>query len=148
MNSKASFSKRLLAFLIDLVSISIVFTIVVVIEVIFCRAVFSDFHFGSSKYLALFINMMNCNTILIPIIYFSAFEFSKWQGGIGKKVLNIKVVDNNGDRIQFQKVLIRAVLKVLLYITCISILFTKSKTTFYDYILKISVIDGSKTKVF
>ncbi|WP_133510753.1 RDD family protein [Candidatus Thiosymbion oneisti] len=39
--------------------------------------------------------------IIVYWIYFAALHSSSWQASVGKKVVNLKVVDKNGNRISF-----------------------------------------------
>jgi uncharacterized RDD family membrane protein YckC len=41
------------------------------------------------------------NSVIVDWIYFAALQSSGWQATIGKKVVGLKVVDENGRRISF-----------------------------------------------
>jgi len=145
--NKASFTKRLLATIIDMVAIITIFALIFSLELSVLSGIYTNFYFGSPEYFVLITNLMIYTGISIIIIYFAAFESSNWQGGIGKKILRLKIVNEKGDRLTLEKALIRAILKfisIFLYFTYISIIFTKSKTTFYDQMLGLSVIDASE----
>ena len=75
-------------------------------------------------------------TILLPWIYYAAFESSSKQATLGKMALGIKVTDLNGRRIGFGKATGRYFGKILstviLLIGCIMIAFTEKKQGLHD----------------
>ena len=73
---------------------------------------------------------------LALIIYFPAFESSTWQATPGKKLLNLKVTDLNGERIGFGKASVRLWSKLIsaliLYIGFLMVAFTQKKQGLHD----------------
>ena len=82
--------------------------------------------------------------ILISFLYYTLLHSSKWQGTVGKKLLNIKVVDLNGNRIGFGKAAGRYFATILsgviLYIGYIMAGFTEKKQALHDMIAGTLVI--------
>ncbi|MFJ7856797.1 RDD family protein [Peribacillus sp. NPDC097206] len=82
--------------------------------------------------------------ILISFLYYTLLHSSKWQGTVGKKLLNIKVVDLNGNRIGFGKAAGRyfatIISGVILYIGYIMAGFTEKKQALHDMIVGTLVV--------
>ncbi len=84
---------------------------------------------------------------IIVYFYYVLFEISNWQGTIGKRVLNIKVTDLNGNRINFKRATLRLFSKLLsaqLLIGYIMIFFTEKKQGLHDLIAKTIVVENLK----
>lgn len=83
-------------------------------------------------------------TVLISFFYYTLLHSSKWQGTVGKKLLNIKVVDLNGDRIGFGKASGRYFATILsgiiFYIGYIMAGFTEKKQALHDMVAGTLVI--------
>jgi len=82
--------------------------------------------------------------ISLPWLYYAILESSKYQATIGKKVLNIIVVDNYNNRITFAKASARYWSKILSSILLIGFLmagFTKEKQALHDLIAGTYVIN-------
>lgn len=84
-------------------------------------------------------NPVNQNTIwvqLITMAYFVFLESSEWQSTIGKKLLGMKVVDENYQRITMVKALIRFVISyfsmAVLCLGYIWIIFDSKKQGWHD----------------
>ena len=84
---------------------------------------------------------------VVDVIYGAYFESSEHQGTIGKILLGIKVVDESGNRLDFQKAAIRNVIKyvpvlggILLFIGGLLVAFTKEKKAFHDLLVKTQVV--------
>ncbi|MFJ7747281.1 RDD family protein [Peribacillus sp. NPDC097295] len=83
-------------------------------------------------------------SVLISFFYYTLLHSSKWQGTIGKKLLNIKVVDLNGKRIGFGKASGRYFATILsgiiFYIGYIMAGFTERKQALHDMVAGTLVI--------
>lgn len=77
-------------------------------------------------------------------LYFALQESSKWQATLGKRVLGLKVVNLNGERITFIRASVRYFSKIIsravLMIGFLMILFTKKKQALHDKIAKTLII--------
>ena len=82
--------------------------------------------------------------ILIPWLYFTLSESSVWQATLGKKMLGMKVVDMDGNKISFGKANVRYWSKIIsaitLYIGFIMVAFTERKQGLHDKIAGTLVI--------
>jgi uncharacterized RDD family membrane protein YckC len=82
--------------------------------------------------------------LILPWLYYAGFESSESMATPGKILLNIKVVDLNGNRISFGRATARHFGKILsaliLYIGFIMAGFTKRKQALHDIIAKCLVI--------
>lgn len=76
--------------------------------------------------------------ILISFLYYTLLHSSKWQGTVGKKLLNIKVINLHGERISFGKASGRYFATILsgiiFYIGYIMAGFTEKKQALHDMI--------------
>jgi uncharacterized RDD family membrane protein YckC len=84
---------------------------------------------------------------IIVYFYYVLFEISNWQGTIGKRLLNIKVTELEGNRIKFKKATVRLFSKLLsaqLLIGYIIIFFTEKKQGLHDLLAKTIVIESVK----
>ncbi|MFT8320909.1 MAG: RDD family protein [Bacillus sp. (in: firmicutes)] len=76
--------------------------------------------------------------ILITALYYTIFQSSKWQATIGKKLLGLKVMTINGERISFWRslgrYLIMCFLSGILFIGYIMAAFTEKKQALHDLI--------------
>lgn len=88
----ASFGKRFLALIIDGFALNIIGT-------------FFIFTWGFFSYFAL--------SGVISILYFTLFEGSEWHATLGKKALNIAVVDRNGNGVNYGQAFLRTLGKLL-----------------------------------
>lgn len=127
------FWARVIAFMIDLVILGTVCMIPVVLVVLADR--FPEIFF------------------LTPIVWFGALfyfpvmESSKWQGTVGKKLLNLKVVDKDGNRLSVFRSLLRSAVKYLSFnitIGLISVLIpcSKDKRALHDSLSGTYVVAG------
>jgi len=82
------------------------------------------------------------------IFYNGYFESSESQATIGKKLMKIKVVDTNGERISMSKGIIRAVGKIIssliFGIGFLMALFTNNKQSLHDKIASTFVVNSSE----
>jgi uncharacterized RDD family membrane protein YckC len=76
--------------------------------------------------------------VLIHWLWFTIPESSKWQATIGKKMVGLKVTDENGERIGFGKANVRYWSKFLsfliLYVGFVMVAFTEKKQGLHDKI--------------
>jgi uncharacterized RDD family membrane protein YckC len=76
--------------------------------------------------------------VLIQWLWFTIPESSKWQATIGKKMVGLKVTDENGERIGFGKANWRYWSKILsgliLFVGFVMVAFTEKKQGLHDKI--------------
>lgn len=88
-------------------------------------------------------------SLLIWIIYCIIFEASPKQGTIGKSLMEIKVVDNSGNRLTLYKSLARNLSKILSYsiiaLGFIWILFDKKRQGWHDKLNNTYVVSNDYT---
>ncbi len=80
---------------------------------------------------------------LLYILYLSIMESSRYQGGLGKRMIGAIVIDANGNRISFTKALIRNLLKILSLVSILGVLligFDKRKRGLHDIICNTYVV--------
>jgi len=122
--------KRLFAYLIDVAIFAIPITII--------------YNIGLGGVLPQLI------TIVSYWLYFAIMESSKNQGTVGKLILKIKVVDQQGEAITFGKATLRHLGRILSMLTFligfIIIFFTKKQQCLHDLIAKTLVINKSACK--
>lgn len=76
---------------------------------------------------------------LLPWLYFAILESSKWQATIGKKLLGLKVVEVNGNRIGFWKITLKLLLQLLVFLIPFAALCAFHALAGYSYCLVIGV---------
>jgi uncharacterized RDD family membrane protein YckC len=84
-----------------------------------------------------------CIKLLVVFPYFALMESSRWQGTLGKLVMQIKVTDLNGERISFGRATGRYFLKVVssvLFMLGYVIAFSDQRQTWHDYLSKTLVL--------
>jgi uncharacterized RDD family membrane protein YckC len=82
--------------------------------------------------------------ILVIWLYFAIQESSSYQATIGKRALNIKVVDKNGRQISFGKATLRTFVKffpIVGFFGMLVIAFSENKQGLHDMIAKTLVIE-------
>ncbi len=83
--------------------------------------------------------------ILGPWLYYTLLESSAWQATLGKKMLGMKVIDMDGNRISFGKANARywskIISAVILYIGFIMVAFTERKQGLHDKIAGTLVVN-------
>ena len=143
----ASFWLRLLAFLIDLVLLSVLLDFIFVILTSYgyisnLQAYNSIQSFNKMPAKDLLILQLILNATLI--VYNSAFEASKFKGSPGKKICRIMVVDDDGMGITFLNAVARSLCKVISLsfwgIGFLSIFWTEHRQALHDYLAKTYVI--------
>ena len=87
---------------------------------------------------------LNLLSILAGWIYFASTESSSWQATVGKKLLNLKVTDMNGDRLTFGRATGRYFGKILSSLICligfIMAAFTEKKQALHDMMANTLVV--------
>lgn len=134
---------RFIAYLIDGVIIGIPSTIIMFsVGAFSIGAMFSEspgaFVAGSAVYYVGMLGLM-----VGTIAYYIGMECSKYQGTVGKKLLGLKVVDEEGKQITLGKSTIRYFSKILssiLYIGYIMIGITEKKQGLHDMIARTYVV--------
>lgn len=133
-NTHAGFWVRLLACLIDSliigVTLGLTFTIIV---------------FNNVIEQATLDNLIDLSTLIVCTLYSSITLSSPWQATIGKKLLGLRLVNQDGTRVSFLKALGRSTIgyfisTILLCIGFIAIGVTKRKTGIHDTLFKTYVI--------
>ncbi len=144
------FWKRLLAYLLDVVPIGILTFAVFYFFLGFDQVLYS-FLSSSSHSLAqraAFLeqrNQVRDSALLLWILYCIFAEASPLQGTFGKKLIKVKVVNEEGERLSFMQSLQRNLFKILsaipLFLGFMWIGFTKKKQGWHDLINKTYVIE-------
>jgi len=83
----------------------------------------------------------------LALLYFPVMESSKWQGTVGKKLVNLKVVDAEGNRLSIFRSVLRSVVKYIsfnLTMCLISVLIpcSKDKRALHDSLSGSYVVAG------
>jgi uncharacterized RDD family membrane protein YckC len=145
----ASFGRRAIAFLIDIVPfIGLVFGLYYrftnfnTVWYAFQADVTNPNIQGQLDYYSTQINLIS---MLLWILYSSFMEsFSVYQGTFGKYLMDIRVTDTNGERLSLKQALFRNIGKflseIILYIGFLWCLFDKRKQTLHDKIAGTVVI--------
>ena len=88
--------------------------------------------------------LVGVTSVVLPWLYFAGFESSSMQGTLGKKVLGLKVIGSDGNRISFLRATGRYFAKILstliLGIGFIMIAFTEKKRGLHDMLAGTFVI--------
>ncbi|MBE6088567.1 MAG: RDD family protein [Clostridium beijerinckii] len=131
----ASFRRRLAAYLLDFALVSIIYTLFTLV-------------LGLPNYfdVSTLEEVMNAQRLFffMLFLYFFITDFLPSQGGIGKVLLKIKVVDMNGKEISFSDSLFRNISKFiqicLLCLPFVVVIFSKQKQGLHDMFSKCLVI--------
>jgi uncharacterized RDD family membrane protein YckC len=82
--------------------------------------------------------------LTIQTLYYAFMESSKYQASVGKIVLGLKVIDMNGERLDFTKALVRNLCKIIssmiLFIGYLMAAFTEKKQALHDMIASTLVV--------
>lgn len=85
--------------------------------------------------------------LIISWLYYAVFHSSKWQGTLGYKLLGLKVIDLNGQRISFWRAtgrfFAKSFLSGILLIGYIIAAFTDKKQALHDMIARTIVIKNN-----
>lgn len=145
----ASFWKRLLAYTIDLLPITLIVFIM------------SYFFFGFNEILQMRLsggndidirreflaarNNIRDLSLIIWIVYSLIADASSLQGTLGKKIMKIKVVSEDGARITIRRSMARNLFKLIsaipIYLGFIWILFNKKRRGWHDMVAKTYIIE-------
>ncbi|MEL7001141.1 MAG: RDD family protein [Bacteroidota bacterium] len=137
-----SHGKRLMAYLIDIVPI----TTVVFAFYYFFMGFDEVWHAYLNNYTGAqeqetFINWRNSMRVvelIIWVIYGTAMDISEWQGTLGKRLVGIKVVDMEGNKLTLEQSLKRNTLKffsvLILYLGVIWIFLDSNRQALHDKI--------------
>jgi uncharacterized RDD family membrane protein YckC len=151
----ASFGRRLVALILDIIIIGVVqsFVIVPVLAVLglsFGANIQNVENMDETQAVGMVAAIMGAMGAIwiistcISFLYFSLLESSKFQGTIGKMAMGIVVTDMEGNRISFGKAALRALGRYVSYvILCIGFLmaaFTDKKQALHDMIASTLVI--------
>jgi uncharacterized RDD family membrane protein YckC len=86
-------------------------------------------------------------SIIVGWLYFALLESSPWQATVGKKLLGLRVIDLNGNRISFGKASGRYFGKILstliLFIGFIMVAFSDKKQALHDVLAGTLVVKGT-----
>ena len=132
----ADSAKRLTAFIIDFIIISIINSLYIIFVTFFVNLTLEITDPYAIAYIIL---------ILINILYFGYPESTYRQATFGKKIVGIKVVTVNNTRISFKEGIFRSVLKLFSIVSLIGILiiFTnEEKQGLHDIIAKTVVVEN------
>ncbi len=168
----AEFGRRIIAFIIDHIIISIM-----VVIVNFLMLILAIEEISSDKTLHYILDVDGNIYSWVVVLYFTLLHRSKWQATVGKRLCNIHVVDKEGKRIGIFRSFFRAIShyiigllflfvaiyllvffdmkedNLLLWIVCIIFVsinilwylmafFTKERTAGHDLICKTRVVFG------
>lgn len=126
----ASFGARLLAYLIDNVLMSFV-----LILVFFPRVVRES----QSAELLTRDPVLLFGSVVLSIIYYTAFESSPWQATLGKRALRLRVTDVRGARLRPLACAARQIAKLLsamlFYLGFLMALFTPTRQALHDVLV-------------
>lgn len=111
---------------------------------------FSYFSLSTFSSLTLFIIIQTLSVLVIYWLYFALFESSKYQATPGKLLLGIKIVNKDGNRLNFNQAVVRSFIKALTVVTLKTLfvvcLFTKNKQNLHDFAGKTYVIYKNSEK--
>ncbi|MBN1518344.1 RDD family protein [Candidatus Sumerlaeota bacterium] len=145
----AGFGKRLIAYLIDIIPIVLASFLVAYFFLGFDEIIRvyqenkSDANARHDFYL--FRNRVRDISFIIWVIYCTFMEPSPMQGTLGKHLIGIKVVDQNGERLTFTRAIVRSLVKILSFLPCglgiFWIFFNKNKLTWHDMAARTDVVN-------
>lgn len=86
-----------------------------------------------------------CMLILLPVFYDAVLTASSYQATFGKRIMKIKVIKDNGEKINFGDSFLRSLVKYFSGTICFLLLmicmFDKKQQNLHDYAAKTYVID-------
>lgn len=130
MNPASRF-KRFLAYVVDIILVSIFFSILLTATVFY----FIFFNNIDMEILKPYIKLTVPIALLIMSLYFAILESSKNQASFGKKLFNLYVCDSNNQKLSFLRALSRYFLLIIPSMpTCV--IYISSSSTI-DYISKV-----------
>jgi uncharacterized RDD family membrane protein YckC len=139
--------KRFIAFLIDVIILSVVIMILFgILGTIGFMGASSAETSDSAGMVAAIMGaglLMQVLSLALQIGYFTYFESSERQGTIGKNAMGLIVADENGNRLDVQKALIRNIMRLVSGFICLigylMAFFTEKKQTLHDIVAKTNV---------
>lgn len=138
----SSLSKRFLAFLLDGLFVCIIDAVIFMIVTIL-TLLFSMITGSSSHGISMLIGMLGI--FVIPFIYYPLQEASKYHATLGKRIVNIIVMNEDGSYLTkgqaFSRTLIKHLLSELLIVSVVIILASEKKQSLHDLILKQIVVN-------
>ena len=150
MTEYGGFWRRVLAYLIDVILLSIVGGII--------GSMFGLGYGLSMSYdttdptgMGGFNPLVNLLSFVVGVAYFAGLESSVWQATVGKKALGMIVTDTNGNRISFLRAFGRYLGKILsamiLFIGFIMVAFTQKKQGLHDLLASTLVVRGEPGQI-
>lgn len=148
-NNLAERGKRFGAYLIDIISITLMVFIIFYLFLDFDKTLTNYLNRGSEIEPRIqFLkerNWIRETSFIIWILYCIIMESSKYQGTFGKHIMGIKVIDKNGTRLSFSKSIARNISKIVSYLILalgfLWILFDKKKQGWHDKLTKTFVVN-------
>ena len=148
----ASFFKRFIAYLIDILPIAFVVVVIAMLGFGFGQSFFElskdEENFGALKTFQMENNIMSIICLAIWIIYSIFMDCSVHQGTYGKKLLKIKVVNEKGQRLTFEESFKRNTTKVIssfvFNMGFLWMLLDAKKQTWHDKIAATFVIEDKQ----
>lgn len=141
--SYAGFWRRFIAALIDGLILALPMTLFWAIFTVVIYAV-SESPYFTEQWLIIVEILAYIVSIIVGILYFGGMHSSKWQATFGKRLVGIKVIGYNGERISFIKGAARYLATFLsgliLYIGYIMAGITTKKQALHDLIAKTIVV--------
>jgi len=142
----ADSGKRVIAFLIDAIILGVISSILYVILGFVGFMGSSSLETGGSGGIMAIMagaSLVNLLSVAIQVGYFTYMESSERQATIGKSAMGLIVADENGNRLDTQKALIRNLSRIISGIIClfgyIMAFFTEKKQALHDVIAKTNV---------
>jgi uncharacterized RDD family membrane protein YckC len=143
LDNLATFGKRTLAFIIDYIPLYII------VETIETRSGFvklpTQFTFGQTVPIDMLI--LSASFTAIFFIYKVIFEATALKGTLGKKAMNLIVVDIDGKGLSLGRSLVRnlgVVLSITIWIPFLSMFFSEHRQQWYDNLAKTYVVTTDK----
>jgi uncharacterized RDD family membrane protein YckC len=143
-------SNRLLAYIVDILPITIIVTIIFYFFFGFDEILSAHLNGNSSieirKEFLQQRNIIRDISFLVWIIYSTIMDCSPKQGSYGKQLFDIKIVDDAGMRLTIQKSIVRNFAKIIssliLFVGFLWIFFDKNKQGWHDKIAKCYIVDN------
>jgi uncharacterized RDD family membrane protein YckC len=139
--------KRFIAFLIDVIILTVVIMVLFgILGTIGFMGASSVETSDSAGMVAAIMGaglLMQVLSLALQIGYFTYFESSERQGTIGKNAMGLIVADEKGNRLDVQKALIRNIMRLVSGFICLigylMAFFTEKKQTLHDIVAKTNV---------
>ncbi len=139
--------KRFIAFLIDAIILTVVigilFGILGAVGFIGASSTETDDSAGMMATIMGAGLLLQVVSLALQVGYFTYFESSERQATIGKSAMGLIVADENGNRLDTQKALIRNIMRLISGMICLigylMAFFTEKKQTLHDIVAKTNV---------